>query len=128
MDSAGSSWCWAEEITVSLYFVGLAFWDTAGMSRLNRPVSTASSIPSFTVSTLNGATAPSKFLHKLLDITWVVANIDKWSGTNYYSKLDSVARGEMGMDQLLPKVHANTFQMNALGLLRIILRPAIRLT
>ncbi|MFL6450699.1 MAG: glycoside hydrolase family 127 protein [Bryobacteraceae bacterium] len=50
---------------------------------------------------------------------WVVANIDKWSGTDYYSKLDNVARGELGMNQLLPKVHAHTFQMNALGLMRI---------
>ncbi len=50
---------------------------------------------------------------------WVVANIDKWSGTNYYSKLDDVARGELGMNQLLRKVHAHTFQMNALGLVRM---------
>ncbi len=50
---------------------------------------------------------------------WVVANIDKWSGTRYYSRLDDVARGELGIHQLLPKVHAHTFQMNALGLMRM---------
>lgn len=50
---------------------------------------------------------------------WVVGNIDKWSGTNYYSKLADVARGELGVNQLLPKVHVHTFQMNALGLMRM---------
>ena len=50
---------------------------------------------------------------------WVVDNIDKWSGTNYYSKLDQVAAGELGMNQLLPKTHAHTFQMNAQGLMRM---------
>jgi len=50
---------------------------------------------------------------------WVVGNIDKWSGTNYYSRLDDVARGELGINKLLPKVHVHTFQMNALGLMRM---------
>jgi hypothetical protein len=50
---------------------------------------------------------------------WVVSNMDKWSGTNFYSNLDKVARGEMGVNQLLPKVHAHTFQMNMLGIMRL---------
>jgi DUF1680 family protein len=50
---------------------------------------------------------------------WVVGNMDKWSTTNFYTNLDKVARGEMGMNQLLPKTHTHTFQMNAQGLLRL---------
>ena len=50
---------------------------------------------------------------------WVVSNMDKWSTTNFYSNLDKVARGELGMNALLPKTHTHTFQMNAQGLLRL---------
>jgi DUF1680 family protein len=50
---------------------------------------------------------------------WVVSNMDKWSTTNFYTNLDKVASGEMGINQLLPKTHAHTFQMNAQGLLRL---------
>ena len=50
---------------------------------------------------------------------WVIANIDKWSGWNSFSKLDQVADGTLGVHQLQPYVHAHTFQMNFLGFLRM---------
>jgi DUF1680 family protein len=50
---------------------------------------------------------------------WVVANIDVWSGWDAYSRLDSVADGKMTIDKIQPYVHAHTFQMNFLGLLRM---------
>ena len=50
---------------------------------------------------------------------WVVHRIDKWSGWNAYSRLDSVAAGTMTIDKIQPYVHAHTFQMNFLGLLRM---------
>jgi uncharacterized protein len=50
---------------------------------------------------------------------WVVANMDKWSGWNSFSKLDQVADGKLGMHQLQPYVHSHTFQMNFLGFLRL---------
>ena len=50
---------------------------------------------------------------------WVVANIDVWSGWNAYSNLDSVAAGTMPVNAIQPYVHAHTFQMNFLGLLRL---------
>jgi len=50
---------------------------------------------------------------------WVVSNIDKWSGWDAYSNLDKVADGVMGIDKVQPYVHAHTFQMNFLGLLRM---------
>lgn len=50
---------------------------------------------------------------------WVVANIDKWSGWDSYSKLDKVADGELGVDELQPYVHSHTFHMNFLGFLRL---------
>lgn len=50
---------------------------------------------------------------------WVVANLDKWSGWNSFSKLDQVADGKLGVHQLQPYVHSHTFQMNFLGFLRL---------
>lgn len=50
---------------------------------------------------------------------WVVGNIDKWSGFAAYSKLDAVAKGKIGVDELQPYVHAHTFQMNFLGFLNL---------
>lgn len=50
---------------------------------------------------------------------WVVSNIDKWSGWNAFSRLDSVADGKLGVDDLQPYVHAHTFQMNFMGFLRL---------
>ena len=50
---------------------------------------------------------------------WVVANMDKWSGWNSFSKLDQVADGKLGVHQLQPYVHSHTFQMNFLGFLRL---------
>ncbi len=50
---------------------------------------------------------------------WVVANIDKWSGWDAFSKLDQVADGTLGVHQLQPYVHAHTFHMNFLGFLRL---------
>ena len=50
---------------------------------------------------------------------WVVGSIDKWSGWDSYSHLDKVADGTMPIDKIQPYVHAHTFQMNFLGLLRM---------
>jgi len=50
---------------------------------------------------------------------WVVGSIDKWSGWDAYSNLDKVAAGTLPIDKIQPYVHAHTFQMNFLGLLRM---------
>ncbi len=50
---------------------------------------------------------------------WVVSNIDKWSGWDSFSRLDSVASGNIGVDQLQPYVHSHTFHMNFMGFLRL---------
>ena len=50
---------------------------------------------------------------------WVVANIDKWSGWDSFSRLDDVAGGKIGINELQPYVHSHTFQMNFLGFLRL---------
>lgn len=50
---------------------------------------------------------------------WVVTNIDRWSGWNSFSRLDSVADGTLGVDQLQPYVHSHTFHMNFMGFLRL---------
>lgn len=50
---------------------------------------------------------------------WVVNNIDKWSGWDSYSRLDSVADGNLGVNKLQPYVHSHTFHMNFLGFLRL---------
>ena len=50
---------------------------------------------------------------------WVVQNIDKWSGFASFAKLDAVANGKIGVDELQPYVHAHTFQMNFLGFLNL---------
>lgn len=50
---------------------------------------------------------------------WVVSNIDKWSGWDAFSRLDSVADGNLGVDKLQPYVHSHTFQMNFMGFLRL---------
>lgn len=50
---------------------------------------------------------------------WVVSNIDKWSGWDAFSRLDSVADGTLGIDKLQPYVHSHTFQMNFMGFLRL---------
>lgn len=57
---------------------------------------------------------------KYLDWTqWVVDNIDKWSGWDAFSRLDSVADGTLGVDKLQPYVHSHTFHMNFMGFLRL---------
>ena len=50
---------------------------------------------------------------------WVVGSIDRWSGWDAYSNLDKVAAGDMPINKIQPYVHAHTFQMNFLGLLRM---------
>ncbi|MCW3788934.1 beta-L-arabinofuranosidase domain-containing protein [Plebeiibacterium sediminum] len=50
---------------------------------------------------------------------WVVSNIDKWSGWDSFSRLDSVASGNIGVDKLQPYVHSHTFHMNFMGFLRL---------
>lgn len=50
---------------------------------------------------------------------WVVNNIDRWSGWDSFSKLDQVAAGKMGIQEVQPYVHAHTFHMNFLGFLRL---------
>ncbi len=50
---------------------------------------------------------------------WVVSNIDKWSGWDAFSRLDSVADGTLGVDKLQPYVHSHTFHMNFMGFLRL---------
>ncbi|BCM89296.1 non-reducing end beta-L-arabinofuranosidase [Abditibacteriota bacterium] len=50
---------------------------------------------------------------------WVVSNMDKWSGWDTFSRLDDVAAGKIGVNDLQPYVHSHTFQMNFLGLLRL---------
>ncbi|HEV9035328.1 MAG TPA: beta-L-arabinofuranosidase domain-containing protein [Puia sp.] len=50
---------------------------------------------------------------------WVVNSIDKWSGWDSYSNLDKVAADSMPINKIQPYVHAHTFQMNFLGLLRM---------
>lgn len=50
---------------------------------------------------------------------WVVSNIDKWSGWDAFSRLDSVADGKIGVNDLQPYVHSHTFQMNFMGFLRL---------
>lgn len=50
---------------------------------------------------------------------WVVNNIDKWSGWDAFSRLDSVADGQIGVDKLQPYVHSHTFHMNFMGFLRL---------
>ena len=65
---------------------------------------------------LHQATGDKKYLEWS---QWVVANMDKWSGWNSFSKLDQVADGKLGVHQLQPYVHSHTFQMNFLGFLRL---------
>jgi DUF1680 family protein len=50
---------------------------------------------------------------------WVVGMIDRWSGWETCSQLDRVADGTLGIDDVQPRVHANTFQLNFLGFLRL---------
>ncbi len=50
---------------------------------------------------------------------WAVANIDKWSGWDAFSRLDDVAEGKIGVDALQPYVHSHTFHMNFMGFLRL---------
>ena len=50
---------------------------------------------------------------------WVVSNIDRWSGWDAFSRLDSVADGTLGVDKLQPYVHSHTFHMNFMGFLRL---------
>ena len=50
---------------------------------------------------------------------WVVSNIDRWSGWDAFSRLDSVADGTLTVDQLQPYVHSHTFHMNFMGFLRL---------
>lgn len=50
---------------------------------------------------------------------WVVANMDKWSGWDAFTRLDEIADGKISAYQLQPYVHSHTFHMNFLGLLRL---------
>lgn len=50
---------------------------------------------------------------------WVVGNIDRWSGWNSFSRLDSVASGDITVYDLQPYVHSHTFHMNFMGFLRL---------
>jgi DUF1680 family protein len=50
---------------------------------------------------------------------WAAQNIDKWGGYAAFSKLDAVADGKIGVDELQPFVHSHTFQMNFLGFLNL---------
>lgn len=50
---------------------------------------------------------------------WTVNGIDHWGGWDAFSRLDSVADGKLGIDQLQPYVHSHTFHMNFLGFLRL---------
>lgn len=50
---------------------------------------------------------------------WVVSNIDRWSGWNAFSRLDSIADGTLTVDKLQPYVHSHTFHMNFMGFLRL---------
>ena len=50
---------------------------------------------------------------------WVVSGIDRWSGWNSFSRLDSVADGTLTVDKLQPYVHSHTFHMNFMGFLRL---------
>lgn len=50
---------------------------------------------------------------------WVISNIDKWSGWDSFSRLDSVADGTLGINELQPYVHSHTFHMNFMGFLRL---------
>ncbi|MBS2099582.1 beta-L-arabinofuranosidase domain-containing protein [Carboxylicivirga linearis] len=52
---------------------------------------------------------------------WVVSNIDKWSGWDSFSRLDSVADGKLGVGELQPYVHSHAFHMNFMGFLRLYL-------
>lgn len=52
---------------------------------------------------------------------WTVSNIDKWSGWDSFSRLDSVAAGTLTVDKLQPYVHSHTFHMNFMGFLRLYL-------
>lgn len=68
------------------------------------------------VARLYEITGKKKYLDWSL---WVVNNIDKWSGWNAFSRLDSVASKDIGIDKLQPYVHSHTFQMNFMGFLRL---------
>lgn len=58
--------------------------------------------------------------HQYLDwAQWAVRGIDHWGGWDAFSRLDSVADGKLGIDQLQPYVHSHTFHMNFLGFLRL---------
>lgn len=50
---------------------------------------------------------------------WAVSNIDRWSGWNAFSRLDDVASGDIGVNELQPYVHSHTFHMNFMGFLRL---------
>lgn len=50
---------------------------------------------------------------------WAVAGIDRWSGWDSFSRLDSVADGTLTVDKLQPYVHAHTLHMNLMGYLRL---------
>jgi DUF1680 family protein len=50
---------------------------------------------------------------------WVVNSIDRWSGWDAFSRLDSVADGTLGVDRLQPFVHSHAFHMNFMGFLRL---------
>ena len=68
------------------------------------------------IARLYEVTGKKKYLDWSL---WVVGNIDKWSGWDAFSRLDSVADGTLGVDKLQPYVHSHTFQMNFMGFLRL---------
>ena len=67
------------------------------------------------IARLYEVTGKKKYLDWSL---WVVSNIDRWSGWDSFSRLDSVADGTLGIDRLQPYVHSHTFHMNFMGFLR----------
>ena len=68
------------------------------------------------IARLYEVTGKKKYLDWSL---WVVSNIDRWSGWDSFSRLDSVADGTLGIDRLQPYVHSHTFHMNFMGFLRL---------
>jgi hypothetical protein len=50
---------------------------------------------------------------------WVMGNIDKWTVVETFSNLGKVAAGTMQLQEIQPKVHAHTLNMNMLGFLRL---------
>ncbi len=53
-------------------------------------------------------------------VMWVFEKLDSWSVNHTgFSNLDKVYKGEMGINEIQGYVHAHTFQMNFIGMLRM---------